>query len=116
MNREVQTYLENQTPIARDVLIQFREWVYEIAPDCEERFSYGMPTYRKGKNIMHFASAKKHIGIYPGPKAIEYFAEQLKCFKTSKGTIKVPLNQLDLMTKSLFQSILAYNVQQLEKN
>ena len=28
-----------------------------------------MPTYWKGRNIIHFAASKKHLGIYPGDKA-----------------------------------------------
>jgi uncharacterized protein YdhG (YjbR/CyaY superfamily) len=27
-----------------------------------------MPTFWKGQNIIHFAAAKKHIGLYPGAK------------------------------------------------
>lgn len=41
-----------------------------------------MPTYWKGHNIVHFAASKKHIGLYPGPAAVEEFAEALKGYKT----------------------------------
>lgn len=30
-----------------------------------------MPTFWKRHNILHFAAAKKHIGLYPGPTAVE---------------------------------------------
>ena len=49
-----------------------------------------MPTFWKGCNIIHFAAAKNHIGIYPGAEAIVAFADRLKDYKTSKGAIQLP--------------------------
>ena len=54
-----------------------------------------MPTYWKGHNIVHFAASKKHIGLYPGPVAVEEFAEVLKGYKTDKGTIRIPYGKVD---------------------
>ena len=48
-----------------------------------------MPTFRKGKNLLHFASFKKHIGLYPGGEATAAFAEKLTDFEVSKGTIRL---------------------------
>lgn len=36
---------------------------------------------------------KKHVGLYPGPEAVERFHEQLKDYKTSKGTIQLPYDK-----------------------
>lgn len=63
-----------------------------------------MPTWWKGHNIIHFAAAKKHIGIYPGPAAVEHFVGELtKCgLKFSKGAIQIPYGDplpLDLIAK-----------------
>ena len=49
-----------------------------------------MPTYWKGRNLIHFAAFKRHIGLYPGPEAVEAFAGQLRAYKTSKGAIQIP--------------------------
>lgn len=59
-------------------------------PEAEERLSWGMPTFWKGRNIIHFATAKKHIGIYPGSEAVEAFAPLLTDYRTSKGAIQLP--------------------------
>ena len=48
---------------------------------------------RKGRNLIQFAASQKHIGLYPGPEAVEAFADRLASFPTSKGTICLPLNQ-----------------------
>ena len=36
-----------------------------------------MPTYWKGRNLIQFAASKRHIGLYPGPEAVEAFAARL---------------------------------------
>lgn len=74
--------------------------ISDAMPNAEERISWGMPTFWKGRNIIHFAAAKKHIGLYPGPEAIEFFADRLQDYKTSKGAIQFPNNKelpLDLI-------------------
>ena len=50
---------------------------------------------RKGRNIVHFAASKKHIGLYPDPATVEEFAEALKGYKTDKGTIRIPYGKVD---------------------
>ena len=50
-------------------------------------------TYWKGHNIIHFAGFKNHVGLYPGPEAVREFAERLKEYKTSKGTIQLPYSK-----------------------
>lgn len=49
-----------------------------------------MPTYWKGRNLIHFAASKKHIGLYPGDEAVAAFADELEGFSVSKGTIRLP--------------------------
>jgi len=61
-----------------------------------------MPTFWKGRNIIHYAAAKNHIGIYPGGEATTIFAERLTGFRTSKGTIQLPNDKelpLDLVAE-----------------
>lgn len=54
----------------------------------------GAPTYDlNGKRLVHFAVFKKHIGFYPDPDGIVAFKDKLKEYKTSKGTVLLPLNK-----------------------
>ena len=80
-------------PKIREILEQVYKTIREAIPEAEECISWNMPTFRKGKNIIHFAPAKKHLGIYPGPEAIEAYAHKLKGYKTSKGAIQFPYNK-----------------------
>lgn len=67
--------------------MQYRERILEAVPDREGHVAYEMSIYKKGKNLIHSAAFKHHLGIYPGRKAMGQFEEDLKKFKTSKGTI-----------------------------
>ena len=51
-------------------------------------------------NIIQFAIFRNHIGLYPGPEAVEAFAGRLCGYRTSKGTIQLPYEKplpLDLI-------------------
>ena len=43
--------------------------------------------------MIHFGGFRNHIGLYPSSEAIEIFAEKLKKYKTSKGTVQFPLTE-----------------------
>ena len=51
-----------------------------------------MPTYWKGRNLIHFAASKNHLGLYPGDEAVAHFADELKDHDVSRGTIRLPYN------------------------
>ena len=84
------------------ILRQLQETIHGAIPEAKEKISWSMPTFWKGRNLVQFAASQKHIGLYPGPEAVEVFAPQLQPYSTSKGTIRLPLNQplpLDLIAE-----------------
>jgi hypothetical protein len=50
----------------------------------------GCPPGIKGESLLHLGAFARHIGLYPGPAAIEAFADELEAFSTSKGAIQLP--------------------------
>ena len=56
--------------------------------EAEEKISWSMPTFKGKKNVIQFAAFKKHVSIFPGPEAVEFFQDRLREYKTSKGTIQ----------------------------
>ncbi|MBE6000846.1 MAG: hypothetical protein E7239_05570 [Sarcina sp.] len=91
----VDEYIHAQDEGIRDQLQSIRSVLKSELPDATEKISWSMPTYWKGHNIIHFAAAKKHIGLYPGPEAVEHFAEKLDqagC-PYSKGAIRIPCSE-----------------------
>ena len=64
-----------------------------------------MPTYWNGRNLIHFAAQKRHLGIYPGAEAMAHFAPRLTKYKTSKGAIQFPYKDLVSENLSLITEI-----------
>ena len=89
----VEDYIASQDEDIRGQLQSVRQVLLSSLPDATEKISWSMPTYWKDQNIIHFAAQKKHIGLYPGPDAVEAFAESLTEYKTSKGAIQLPNNR-----------------------
>ena len=54
-------YIAEQDPAIQPRLNTIYDTIRAAIPDAEERLSWGMPTFWKGRNIIHFATAKKHI-------------------------------------------------------
>ncbi len=88
--RDIDEYIAAQDEALQPRLKEVRNLIRTAIPDVEERISWSMPTYWKGKNLIHFAASKKHLGLYPGDEAVAHFADELKDYDVSKGTIRLP--------------------------
>lgn len=99
--KTIDAYIMAQDESKQQDLFLIRDILRHSLPEAEERISWSMPTYWKGHNIVHFAAAKNHIGFYPGPVAVAAFSEELKQYKTSKGTVQIPYGHInaDLIEK-----------------
>ena len=91
--QNIDEYIAVQDEAVRPKLNQIRSILRAAIPDAEEKISWSMPTYWKGKNIIHFAASKKHIGLYPGGEATTVFADELADYDVSKGTIRLPYDK-----------------------
>ena len=91
--QNIDDYIAAQAAEIQPVLNELRGILRKALPEAQERISWSMPTYWKGKNIIHFAAAKKHIGLYPGDQAAVVFKDELAGFDVSKGTIRIPYNK-----------------------
>lgn len=91
--KTIDEYISAQPENVQQHLTAVREAIRAALPEAEERISWSMPTFWKKHNIVNFACFKKHIGLYPGPEAVEAFSEQLKGYKTNKGTIQLPYDK-----------------------
>ena len=89
----IDEYITAQDETVQPRLREVREILRAAIPDAEERISWSMPTYWKGRNIIHFAASKKHLGLFPGGEATSMFAEELRGWDVSKGTIRLPWNK-----------------------
>ena len=90
--KTVDEYILAQDETIRKQLEDVRQVLISRLPDATEKISWSMPTYWKDHNIIHFAAQKKHIGLYPGPEAVEHFSDKLNQagLKYNKGSIQIP--------------------------
>ena len=89
----IDEYISGQAKDIQPTLLSIRNAIHDAIPEAEETIAWGMPTWKKKSNIIHFAVSKNHIGIYAGQEAVDYFKEKLKDFETEKGTIRLMTNQ-----------------------
>jgi uncharacterized protein YdhG (YjbR/CyaY superfamily) len=87
--KSIDEYLAPLSHEQRAALEKLRRDIKAAAPEAEECISYQMPAFRLGgKVLVWFGAAKKHCAFYPGALPIEANKDELKAYKTSKGTIR----------------------------
>jgi uncharacterized protein YdhG (YjbR/CyaY superfamily) len=87
--KTIDEYLAYQPEKVMEVLENLRQIIRETAPEAEEVISYGIPAYKYHGMLVYFAAYKKHCSLFAGNGALtEQMEEQLKAYKTSKGTIQ----------------------------
>lgn len=80
-------YLDMLPDDQRKALTELRKQILAAAPKAEEYFGYGLPGFRyNGHPLVYMGAAKKHVALYGMVPA--GFAERLKGFTVSKGTIQ----------------------------
>lgn len=108
----IDEYIETFPPEVQVVLESIRRTIREAAPDAVEAIAYQIPTFRlNGRNLVHFAAFKGHLGFYPTASGIEAFRDELSPYKTSKGTVQFPLG--DPVPQDLVARIVAFRVQEV---
>ncbi len=91
--KTIEEYIKRQPEQVQPFLRQVNTAIQSAIPTAKEKISWSMPTYWKKHNLIQFAAFKKHIGLYPGPEAVEAFAHKLTQYHTSKGAIQLPYDQ-----------------------
>ncbi|WP_293297510.1 DUF1801 domain-containing protein [Pedobacter sp. UBA4863] len=101
-HNNIDEYIAGFPVETQQILNRLREDLQQMVPNAKQKISYAIPTFTLNGNLIHFAGYKNHIGLYPGSKAIEVFADDLKGYQTSKGTIQFPIEKplpMDLIKK-----------------
>ena len=88
----IDEYIGGFPPGTRILLIQMRDLIRSEAPEASERISYQMPTFYLHGNLVYFAGYARHIGFYPGASIIANFKDELKGYKSAKGSVQFPLD------------------------
>lgn len=109
----IEAYIASCPPEHQPRLRRLRALILEHAPGAEQRYSWGMPTFYRNGNVVHFFLHARHLGLYPGPEAILAFAAELAPYACTKGAVRLPLDQP--LPEDLIVRLVRFQVAQLEK-
>ncbi|NTW13810.1 MAG: hypothetical protein HGA31_02135 [Candidatus Moranbacteria bacterium] len=91
--RGVKEYIVSVPKEAQPKLRTLRDIIKSVAPEAQERISYGIPYYGYHGRLAYFRLSKSHIGLYLAPSVIEQHRKELERYGTAKATIRFPLNE-----------------------
>src|SRR6267154_5030699 len=91
--KDIDEYIAGFPNEVQEILEKIRITIRKAAPDAEETIKYQMPTFTLNGNLVHFAAFKKHIGLYPAPRGIEMFKEEVTLYEGAKSSLRFPLGR-----------------------
>ena len=89
----VDDYLAALPEESRATLEKIRKTIKAAAPKATEVISYQIPMYKQDGILVGFAAFKDHCSFFPGAKPVATYRDELKAYKTSKGTIRFPIGK-----------------------
>ena len=89
----IDQYIHGFPEHVRSILTELRATIRRTAPEATEKISYRMPTFYLNGNLVHFAAFKHHVGLYPAPSGIEACKDELKEYKSAKGSVQFPIDE-----------------------
>jgi len=108
----IDEYIETFPKQVQSILERLRQTIRKAAPEAVETISYQIPTFKlNGKNLVHFAAFKSHVGFYPTPSGIKAFEKELSALKQAKGSVQFPLDRP--IPYDLVKRIVAFRVKEI---
>ena len=91
--KSVDAYITAAPAAVRSMLRQLRSIIKSVAPNAEEKLSYGMPYYDWHGRLTYFAAFKDHVSLFiMGKSQTSYLAEQ-KQYRQTKATLHFPIGK-----------------------
>lgn len=99
----------------RRELERIRAIIQSVCPEADEVMTYGMPGFKyKGKYLIAFANFKDHMSLFPGTEPIEKLSDELKTYKTSKGTVQFMLE--NNLSDELVRQLVRISVDRIDRS
>jgi uncharacterized protein YdhG (YjbR/CyaY superfamily) len=111
--KNIDEYIAAQTEENQLLLQKIRTAIHEAAPQAQETISYQMPAFKQKGTLVYFAAFKDHIGFFPTGSGVEAFKDRLSAYKTTKGTIQLPLDEP--LPLDLIKEIVRFRVKETSK-
>jgi uncharacterized protein YdhG (YjbR/CyaY superfamily) len=111
----VEDYLAKVPEPARNTLAKVRAAIRTAVPaETTEALSYGMPAFHYKGALVAYAAFKNHCSFFPMQASlIDTMKEELKDYRTSKGTLQFPLDKP--LPATLVQKMVKARVAENEK-
>ena len=94
--KNIDEYIKNTPKEFTPKVKEIRSICKKLIPKGIETIKYGIPTIQlDGKNFIHFAAMKSHLGFYPTPSGVKAFENELK----KKGIKRTEQEIKSLMNK-----------------
>jgi uncharacterized protein YdhG (YjbR/CyaY superfamily) len=111
--KSVDEYLAGIPEPARGTLNKVRAAIRSAAPpEAAETISYRIPAFKYKGVLVWFAAFSDHCSLFPTAAVITAFKNELKNFRTSKGTIQFPTDKP--LPAALVKKLVKARVAQLE--
>jgi len=110
----VDDYLALVPEPAHSTLQRMRTAIRSAVPaETTEAISYGIPAFNYKGPLVWFAAFSNHCSFFPTASVIKAFKNDLKGYKTSKGTIHFPVDKPlpAALVKKMVKARLAQNAQ-----
>ncbi len=109
--KNIDEYIAASPKQVQGKLKEIRQLIRKAAPNAEEVISYQMPAFELHGIILWFAGSKDHCSIYTRPMFLENFKEEIKPYRTSKSTLKFPLDKKlpATLIKNLVKAVIKNN-------
>jgi len=92
--KTVDDYLAVVPEPARSTLQRMRTAIRSAAPaETTETISYRIPAFNYKGPLVWFAAFSNHCSFFPTASVIKAYENELKGYKTSKGTIQFPVDK-----------------------
>jgi uncharacterized protein YdhG (YjbR/CyaY superfamily) len=112
--KTVDEYLDGVPEPARTTLKKVRAAIRSAAPaGTTEVISWRMPMFKYKGMLLGLAAFTNHCSVFPGPTVIAALKDELKGFRTSKGTIQFPVDRP--LSATLVKKIVKARVAQNEQ-
>lgn len=98
----IDEYIKLYPADVQKMLEGIRETIKKVVPEASEKISYQIPTFYLNGNLVHFAAFADHVSFFPTGAGVEAFKDELRSYKTAKGTIQFPIDKpipLDLISR-----------------
>ncbi|MFM1917685.1 MAG: hypothetical protein RJB01_1200 [Actinomycetota bacterium] len=88
MDARIKDFWKDLPPAQRSALVKTREAIAAALPGAGVEISWGMPTFRVGKDIViSLTGFKEHNSLFPGSVVASLLTTELAAYTVTKGTI-----------------------------